>query len=65
METVSSLIVGLLVAVFGIIGLFLIAGAMDSEMYIFGIGLVVFAVLFDFGLIKGHFDRRETSVRGI
>ena len=64
METVSSLIVGLLVAVFGIIGLFLIAGAQDSEMYIFGIGLVVFAVLFEFGLIKGHFDRHETVVRG-
>ena len=64
METVSSFIVGLLVAVFGILGLFLIAGAMDAEMYIFGIGLAVFAVLFEFGLVKAHFDRHEAVSRG-
>lgn len=34
----SDLIVGLMMALFGLIGLFLIAGAADDEMYVFGIG---------------------------
>jgi uncharacterized membrane protein YtjA (UPF0391 family) len=55
----SDLIVGLMMAVFGFIGLFLIAGAADDEMYVFGIGLVIFAVCFEFGLIKRHFDLRD------
>jgi hypothetical protein len=59
MEHVSDLVVGLMMAVFGLIGLFLVAGAADAEMYIFGLALCVFAVLFDFGLIKRHFDRRD------
>ncbi len=38
METnVSDLIVGLMMAVFGLIGLFLVAGAADVEMYVFGL----------------------------
>ncbi len=55
----SDLIVGLMMAVFGLVGLFLVAGAADAEMYIFGLGLCVFAVVFDFGLIKRHFDLRD------
>jgi hypothetical protein len=59
MENVSDLIVGLMMAVFGLLGLFLVAGAADAEMYVFGLALCAFAVLFDFGLIKRHFDRRD------
>ena len=51
-SNVSDLIVGLMMAVFGLIGLFLVAGAADVEMYVFGLGLCGFAVVFDFGLIK-------------
>lgn len=58
-SNVSDLIVGLMMAVFGIIGLFLVAGAADVEMYIFGLALCGFAVLFDFGLIKRYFDQRD------
>ena len=58
-SNVSDLIVGLMMAVFGLIGLFLVAGAADAEMYIFGLALCVFAVVFDFGLIKRHFDLRD------
>jgi hypothetical protein len=58
---VSDLIVGLMMAVFGLLGLFLVAGAADAEMYIFGLALCAFAVLFDFGLIKRHFDRRDLA----
>ncbi len=60
MEDVSDLIVGLMMAVFGLFGLFLISGAADAEMYIFGLALCGFAVLFDFGLIKRHYDRRDS-----
>lgn len=59
--TVSDLLVGLLVAVLGLVGLFLAAGALDDEIFIFGLGLAAFAVLFDLGLIKAHFDRRERA----
>ena len=62
--TVSDVLVGLLVAVLGLAGLFLAAGALDDEIYIFGLGLVGFAVVFDIGLVKAHFDRREAARRG-
>jgi len=58
-SNVSDLIVGLMMAVFGLIGLLLVSGAADAEMYIFGLGLTGFAVLFDFGLIKRYYDRRD------
>ena len=58
----GAIVVGLLVAVFGLVGLFLISGAADAEMYIFGIGLTLFAILFDFGLIRRHYDRRDAAL---
>jgi len=68
METqTSDLIVGLMMAIFGLIGLFLTAGAADDEMYVFGICLAGFALCFEFGLLKGHFDKRDlarVTVRG-
>src|SRR3954451_15961659 len=60
MEHVSDLVVGLMMAAFGLLGLLLDAGADDAEMYIFWLALCVFAVLFDFGLIKSRFDRRDS-----
>ena len=62
METVSALIVGLLVTVLGIAGLILASGALDIEILIFGWSLVAFAVLFNFGLIRRHYDRQEAAV---
>jgi len=55
----SDLIVGLLMAAFGITGLILASGAMDNEMYVFGLSLFGFAGLFEFGLIRRHFDRLD------
>ncbi len=55
----SDIVVGLLMAVFAIIGLLLGAGAMDDEMYIFGISLFLFAVLFIFGQIRRYYDRAD------
>jgi hypothetical protein len=57
----GSLLVGLMVAGFGVIGLFLVAGAADSEMFVFGLGLAVFAIAFDFSLVKRHFDKKDAA----
>jgi hypothetical protein len=64
-SNVSDLVVGLMMAVFGLIGLFLVAGAMDIEMYVFGIALSGFALCFDFGLIKRHYDRRDAALAAV
>jgi hypothetical protein len=42
----SDLLVGLMMIGFGILGLFLASRAIDSEMYLFGLSLAGFAVLF-------------------
>lgn len=54
-------IIGLFVAVLGIGGLFMASGARNSEISLFGLSLFVFAVLFNFHLIKGHFDRADQA----
>jgi hypothetical protein len=60
----SDLIVGLMMLVFGVVGLILAAGAVDDEIYIFGLSLFGFACAFVFGLVRHHFDRRE-AVRAL
>jgi hypothetical protein len=55
----SDFIVGLLMLIFGITGLFLASGAMDDEMYVFGLTLFGFAIVFEFGLLRRHFDKAE------
>ena len=55
----SDIVVGLLMVVFAIVGLLLGAGAMDDEMYIFGISLFAFAVVFLAGLIRRTYDRAD------
>ncbi|MBN8873131.1 MAG: hypothetical protein J0H67_09875 [Rhodospirillales bacterium] len=63
----SDLIVGIMMAVFGLIGLIMAAGATDNEIYVFGLSLLGFAVVFDFGLIRRHFDKaelRQKALRG-
>jgi hypothetical protein len=52
MNTTLAWIVGGLIAILGLLGLFLAAGAKDGGIYLFGLLLFLFAVLFDFGLIK-------------
>ncbi len=64
MEEVSSIVVGILVLVLGFVGLILASGALDNEIYIFGLGLAGFAVIFEVGLIRAHFDRKEAALRG-
>jgi len=59
MEDVSNFIVGGLVVVLGLVGLVLASGAMDIEMSVFGYSLAVFAFLFNFLLVKQHYDRLD------
>ena len=52
-------IVGGVVSLIGLIGLFLAANAKDDGMYLFGLILAAFAVLYVFGTIKKAFDSIE------
>jgi uncharacterized membrane protein (DUF4010 family) len=60
-DTVPWLIGGIL-ALAGLIGLFLAAGATDPGIYVFGLGLFAFAVLFVFSQIRRAFDVRDARV---
>ena len=51
MEEVSDIVVGVLVLVLGLIGLKMASGALDDEIYVFGLSMALFAALFEFGLI--------------
>ena len=63
MEEVSDIVVGVLVLALGLIGLKMASGALDDEIYVFGLSMALFAVLFEFGLIRRYFDRKEAAVR--
>jgi hypothetical protein len=52
-------VLGVFLAALGVLGLALAANAQDAMMAIFGQSLFVFAVVFDFGLVKRHFDQLE------
>ena len=60
-EQTSDLVVGLLVL---ILGLVMASGALDDAMYVFGLSLMGFAVVFDLGLVKRHFDRIDAAKGG-
>jgi hypothetical protein len=58
----GDIIVGAFVALLGLVGLVLAGGALDGEIYLFGLSLFAFAVVFDWGLmVKGH--RRAEAAR--
>ena len=59
----SDLIVGTMMAIFGLVGLVLASGATDNEMYVFGLSLAGFAAIFGVGLIRRHYDKAEAYAR--
>ncbi len=59
MENLSALIVAAMMAALGLVGLILASGALDDEIFIFGLSLAGFAAIFGFGLIRRYFDRAE------
>ena len=60
-EQTGDMIIGVVMGLLGLLGLFLAAGARDAEMYVFGLSLAGFAVLFLFGLIRRHYDEAELA----
>ena len=52
-----------IVALLGIVGLFLSAYADDVGIYLFGLALFVFAIIYIFRQIKDAFDRAESAGR--
>jgi uncharacterized membrane protein len=52
MSSTLHWIIGGIITLLGVVGLFLAAHAADNGIYLFGLLLFLFAVLFDFGLIR-------------
>lgn len=61
MEGVYSWIMGGVAGILGVLGLFLAAGAGDGGIYLFGLLLFAFALLFVFSRIKAAFDAAEAQ----
>ena len=61
-EDPGELLVGLMMAVFGIVGLLLSAHARDDEMFVFGLSLAGFSAAFILGLIRVHYDHEAPEV---
>ena len=59
---IGDWIVGVMMAVFGLLGLFLAAGAQDNEMLVFGSALFVFGVLFVIGIVRRCADQRDKAI---
>jgi hypothetical protein len=56
-DVTGSFVLGGVMAVLALLGLFLAAGAEDDVFYYTGIGLFVFCVLFIFGMIHRQVGR--------
>jgi hypothetical protein len=50
-------------ALIALVGLFAAAAARDNGLSIFGLGLLLFGVLFAYGVIKRIFDQAEAERR--
>jgi len=58
---VGDWIVGPMVVVFGLIGLFLCGRANDAGMTVFGASLALFAAVFVYGLYRRRHDDHEAA----
>jgi uncharacterized membrane protein (DUF4010 family) len=59
----SNWIMGILSGLAGLVGLFMAAAARDTGIFVFGMALMLFAVLFCWLMIKTAFDEAERSSR--
>jgi hypothetical protein len=57
----SHWIMGIMSSLFALVGLFLAAGAHDTGILIFGLGLFVGGVLFTWWMIKTAYDEAEAA----
>ena len=60
----GDIAVGVFVGLLGLVGLVLAGGALDQEIYLFGLGLFGFAVAFDWGLMVKGLRRAEAARTG-
>ena len=60
----GDIVVGVFVALLGLLGLVLAAGALDQEMYIFGLSLAAFAGAFDWALALRIMRQMEAARAG-
>jgi hypothetical protein len=56
-DATASFVLGAVMGVLGLLGLFLAAGARDGVFYATGLGLFVFCVAFIFGMIYRQVGR--------
>jgi hypothetical protein len=61
MANTGKWIVGGIVSLLGVIGLFLAANAKDNGIYLFGFAIVAFAILYVFAAIKQSYDRKSAD----
>jgi hypothetical protein len=61
---VSDRIIGGLMAILGLLGLFLAARAVDDAMYVFGLSLTAYAYIFIFGQVRRHCDAADAARQG-
>lgn len=59
MSELGTYLTAILATIFAVLGIFLAAFAEDGGMYLFGISLAIFGILFDFFLMKKHFDAAD------
>lgn len=57
----SHWILGIFATVSALIGLFMAAGARDTGIYLFGLGLFGAGILFTWWMIKTAYDEAEAS----
>jgi len=57
----SDMVVGTMMVALGLLGLVMASRAIDEEIFIFGLSLAGFAVVFVMGQIRRHFDRADAA----
>lgn len=60
-QETADLVVGVMMVPMGLLGLLMAARAVDTEFYVFGLSLTVFAALFGFSLIKRYYDTADAA----
>jgi hypothetical protein len=63
MEGTAKWCTGGFVAILGIIGLFMAANAHDRGIYLFGLAVFAFAIIYVFSQIKQGYDSRDRMQR--
>ncbi|HEV7368882.1 hypothetical protein [Arenibaculum sp.] len=61
MDNLGKWIIGGVMGVLALLGLYLASHAVDQVFYWFGLGLTLFALLFAFGLMKRAFDEADAK----